>query len=132
MHYFAIYENEQLISVSCSNQTSPSIAKYEISAMEYEDLLNWMNRKNSAISSVLALDIPLEAVDEDIRERVRYEASKELALLIYSGETVGIPESIEVDVQTRIDELIAEFGPIEEQEITDSEALDIILGGETA
>ena len=36
------------------------------------------------------------------------------------------------EIQSRVNDLISIFGPFDSDEITDSEALDIILGGETA
>lgn len=63
----------------------------------------------------------------EMREKAR------LVDQLYYGEiTIGdIPEEWQTEIQRKVDERIAEIGTAEEQEISDSEALNIILGGET-
>ena len=53
---------------------------------------------------------------------------------LYSGEiTIAeVPTDWREEIQRRVDERIAAEGAAEEQDISAEEALDIILGGETA
>ena len=53
---------------------------------------------------------------------------------LYSGEITlsDVPEAWREEIQRRVDERIAQQGTIEEQELSAEEALNIILGGETA
>lgn len=53
---------------------------------------------------------------------------------LYSREIAinDVPEEWQEEIQRRVDERIAMQGTIEEQEISAEEALNIILGGETA
>lgn len=51
---------------------------------------------------------------------------------LYSGN-IGIedvPEEWRAEIQERVDALISMYGPIDPEDISDSEALAIILGGE--
>ena len=51
---------------------------------------------------------------------------------LYDGEisTDDIPEEWQEEIQNRVNERIEWQGTLEEQDISDSEALNIILGGE--
>jgi hypothetical protein len=53
---------------------------------------------------------------------------------LYSGEITidEVPADWQEEIQRRVDERIAQQGTIEDQELSAEEALDIILGGETA
>lgn len=63
-----------------------------------------------------------------IREKAR------LVDQLYNGEITidEVPTEWQEEIQRRVDERIAQQGTIEEQELSAEEALDIILGGETA
>ena len=52
---------------------------------------------------------------------------------LYNGEITieSVPIEWQEEIQRRVDERIAMQGTIEEQELSDSEALTIILGGES-
>jgi hypothetical protein len=56
----------------------------------------------------------------------------ELVNKLYSEEIAiaEVPAEWQEEIQRRVDERIAAQGALEEQELSDSEALDIILGGE--
>ena len=64
----------------------------------------------------------------EIREKVA------LAEKLYSGEITidDVPADWQEEIQRRVNERIAAEGAAEEQEMSAEEALDIILGGETA
>ena len=53
---------------------------------------------------------------------------------LYSGEITidNVPTDWQAEIQRRVDERIAAEGAAAEQDISAEEALDIILGGETA
>lgn len=105
----------------------------EITEEEYHALENRTNRIWAATECVVSGEIDINAVDEDIREDVRCAAVSQLAEQVYMGESIDtVPESLRADVQAAVYALIAERGPIEEQEISDTEALNIIMGGDGA
>ena len=56
----------------------------------------------------------------------------DLVNLVYAGEITidDVREDWQEEIQRRVDERIAQQGTMEEQDIPDSEALAIILGGE--
>lgn len=51
---------------------------------------------------------------------------------LYWGEITiaDVPDELKEQIQGRVDELIARQGPAEAQEISDEEAMSIILGGD--
>lgn len=64
----------------------------------------------------------------EIREKAAFVDS------LYNG-TISIedvPEDWQEEIQRRVDERIAQQGAADDQEISAEEALDIIIGGETA
>lgn len=104
----------------------------EITEEEYRELENRTNLRWAARDAVVSGETEIESVDDDIREDVRRDTVHQFAEQVYAGASINaVPESLQTDVQTTVDALIAERGPIEEQEIDDDEALNIILGGET-
>ena len=66
--------------------------------------------------------------------RLLSEIREKAALVnqLYNGEITisDVPEEWQEEIQRRVDERIAAEGTIDEQDIPDSEALAIILGGE--
>lgn len=51
---------------------------------------------------------------------------------LYWGEITiaDVPDELKEQIQSRVDELIARQGPADAQEISDEEAMSIILGGD--
>lgn len=64
----------------------------------------------------------------EIREKAR------LVDALYSGEITiaDVPADWQEEIKRRVDERIAQQGTADDQELSADEALDIILGGETA
>lgn len=66
--------------------------------------------------------------------RLLTEIRQKAALVdkLYSGEIVldDVPTDWQEEIQRRVDERIAQQGAADDQEISEEEALDIILGGE--
>ena len=62
---------------------------------------------------------------------IREKAS--LVNRLYSGEITidEVPADWQEEIQRRVDERIATYGTVEEQDISAEEALDILLGGTT-
>ena len=102
MNYFAVYEDGDLKEVG--KIYSGSVSDLEITEAEYNALL------------------------AEIREKAA------LVDKLYSGEItiVDVPTDWRAEIQRRVDERIAAEGAAAEQDISAEEALDIILGGETA
>lgn len=65
-----------------------------------------------------------EALEAEIAQKA------ELAEMVYRCEiAIGdVPEEWQADVQERVDEMIADIGPYDPDEISDEEAMDIIKG----
>ena len=64
----------------------------------------------------------------EIREKADYVNK------VYSGEITieDVPQDWQEEIQRRVNERIAQQGAADDQDISAEEALDIILGGETA
>ena len=124
MRYFAVYkDSDKLIAFGIGYDG------VEITEEEYHALENRTNRIWAVTAAVVAGEIAIESVDDDIHEDVRLDAVAQFAEMVYSGAPIDtIPESIREDVQTAVDALITERGEPDEQEIGDTEALNIILG----
>lgn len=73
-----------------------------------------------------------EAEYNQLLSKIREKAS--LVDSLYNGEITidHVPTEWQEEIQRRVDERIAQQGTIEEQELSAEEALNIILGGETA
>ena len=73
-----------------------------------------------------------EAEYNELLTMIREKAT--LVNQLYNGEIAlaDIPEEWQEEIQRRVDERIALEGTLAEQELSADEALDIILGGETA
>lgn len=73
-----------------------------------------------------------EAEYNELLTMIREKAA--LVDQLYTGEITidEVPADWQEEIQRRVDERIAQQGTIEEQELSAEEALDIILGGETA
>ena len=73
-------------------------------------------------------------IAEDEYNRLLTEIRTKAAFVdsLYNGKITldSVPAEWQEEIQRRVDERIAMQGTIEEQELSDSEALDIILGGE--
>lgn len=76
----------------------------EITEREYNELLFAIREKAALVNQLYSREIVLDDVREDWRE----------------------------EIARRVDERIAQQGAADDQEISAEEALDIILGGETA
>jgi hypothetical protein len=76
----------------------------EITETEYNDLLIMIREKAALVDKLYSGEITIDEVSGDWQE----------------------------EIQRRVDERIAQQGTIEDQELSAEEALDIILGGETA
>lgn len=67
--------------------------------------------------------------------RLLTEIREKAALVnqLYAGEITlaDVPAEWQEEIQRRVDERIAEQGAADQQEISDEEALNIILGGDT-
>lgn len=101
----------------------------EITEIEYYALKDITSRTWAATAAVVAGEITIESIEEDIREDVRRDSVAQFAEMVYSDAPIDtVPESMQQDVQAVVDTLIAERGEPDEQEISDSEALNIILG----
>ena len=124
MRYYVKYdENEKLLcfGIGCGGT--------EITEDEYHTLQDHTNRTWVATTAVVSGEITIESVDEDIRDNVQREAVAQLAEQVYDGEPIDtVPGSLQADVQSAVNALIAERGEPDEQDISDSEALDIIMG----
>lgn len=75
-------------------------------------------------------------ITEDEYNRLLAEIREKAALVnqLYNGEItlVDVPEAWQEEIQRRVNERIAAEGEAAQQEISAEEALNIILGGETA
>ena len=75
-------------------------------------------------------------ISEEECNRLDFEIQEKAVLVdaLYSGEITiaDVPTEWQEEIQRRVDERIAQQGAAEDQELSAEEALDIILGGETA
>lgn len=71
-----------------------------------------------------------EAEYNEIISMIREKAS--LTDRLYCGEITisDVPPEWREEIQKRVDALIEEYGTIDEQEISDAEAMSILFGGE--
>ena len=73
-------------------------------------------------------------ITEEEYNRLLTEIREKASLVnqLYNGEITidDVPTEWQEEIQRRVDERIAQQGTLEEQDISDSEALAIILGGE--
>ena len=73
-------------------------------------------------------------ITEEEYNRLLTEIREKASLVdqLYNGEITidHVPTEWKEEIQRRVDELIANQGTLEEQDISAEEALDIILGGE--
>ena len=61
-----------------------------------------------------------------------FDEKAELAYKLYTGQITinDVPEAWREEIQARVDEIIASQGAYDAQNISDTEALQIIMGGE--
>lgn len=73
-------------------------------------------------------------ITEDEYNRLLIEIREKAALVdkLYSGEItiVDVPTEWQEEITRRVDERIATLGTMEEQDISEEEALEIMLGGD--
>ena len=102
MKFFAIYEDGELKEIG--EIYGDSATDFEITEAEYNALLS------------------------EIREKA------DLVDKLYSGEITidDVPTEWQEEIQRRVNERIAAEGAAEEQDLSAEEALNIILGGESA
>lgn len=103
MKFYAIYENNELKSIG--KVLYGDLAKdLEITETEYNTLLTEIREIDSLVNQ------------------------------LYSGEITidDVPTGWQEEIQRRVDERIAAEGEAAQQDISAEEALNIILGGETA
>ena len=104
MHYFAIFKNGKLTSLSRCSQISPMAAKYEISEAKYTELKEHLRRTQEAAYLVMTEHAQVDDMADDIREGVRREVIERFAEEVYFGMDIeAVPAMMQTDIRNAVD-----------------------------